>query len=122
MLDDAAGVLGGLQLEDVRPAKDFDFPTAGTTTATFTSFAGLTLTVDLVDKDGASWARFTGRGQRRRRKAGCRSHPKLSPWIYALSSDKAKTLRDKLVDLVEAHQAVLNARPNWPAARHGAAG
>ncbi len=101
VLDDAAGVLGGLQLEDVRPAKDFDLSATGATTATFTSFGGLTLSVVLADKDGVSWARFTAAGTGDAEKQAADLNARLSPWIYALSSDKAKTLRDKLDDLAE---------------------
>ena len=105
VLDDSAGVLGGLQLEDVRPAKDFDFPQSGVTRAKFVSFAGLTVGVELADKDGASWARFTASGTGDAEKQAADLNARLSPWIYALSSFKAKTLRDKLDDLVEAPKA-----------------
>jgi hypothetical protein len=105
VLDDTAGVLGALQLDDVRPAKDFEFPKDGVTKAQFISFAGLTMAVELADKDGASWVRFSASGSGDAEKQAADLNAALSPWIYALSSSKAKTLRDKLDDLVEAAKA-----------------
>ena len=101
VLDDAAGTLAGLQLDDVRPAKDFDFPKDSVTKAQFVSFGGLTIAVELADKDGVSWARFAASGSGDAEKRASDLNAKLAPWVYALSSDKAKTLRDKLDDLVE---------------------
>jgi hypothetical protein len=102
VLDDAAGTLAGLQLDDVRPAKDFDFPKDGVSKAQFVSFGGLTIAVELADKDGVSWARFTATGSGDAEKQATDLNTALAPWVYALSSAKAKTLRDKLDDLVEA--------------------
>jgi hypothetical protein len=102
VLDDAAGTLAGLQLDDVRPAKDFDFPKDGVSKAQFTSFGGLTIAVELADKNGVSWARFTASGSGDAEKQAADLNTALAQWVYALSSAKAKTLRDKLDDLVEA--------------------
>lgn len=105
VLDDVAGVLGALQLDDVRPAKDFDFPKDGVAKARFVGFDGLTIAIDLADKDGVSWARFTASGGGEAEKRATELNATLSPWIYALSNAKTKTLRDKLDDLVEAPKA-----------------
>ena len=105
VLDDAAGALGALQLDDVRPAKDFEFPKDGVSTARFTTFNKLTMTVEVADKDGVSWARFKADGTGDAEKPAADMNATLSPWIYALSSSKAKTLRDKLDDLLEAPKA-----------------
>ncbi len=102
VLDDAAGVLGGLTLDDVRPAKDFTFPSDGVSKAQFTAFSGLVVSVDLVDKDGLSFARITATGSGDGQKPATDLAAQTSPWIYVLSSAKAKTLRDKLDDLTEA--------------------
>jgi hypothetical protein len=102
VLDDAAGPLGALQLDDVRPAKDFDFPKGGVAKAQFVSFTGLTIAVELADKDGVSWARFVASGGGDAEKQAADLNATLAPWVYALSSAKAKTLRDKIDDLVEA--------------------
>lgn len=105
VLDDAAGALAGLQLDDVRSAKDFDFPKDGVTHASFVAFSGLTIAIDLADKDGVTWARFTASGSGDAQKQASDLSTGFAPWIYALSSSKAKTLRDKLDDLVEAPKA-----------------
>ena len=105
ILDDAAGTLGGLQLDDVAAAKDFAFPTTGVSHAQFVTFTGMTVAVDLADKDGKSWAKFTVTGSGDAAKDAGDLNTKLAPWVYALPSDKAKTLRDKIDDLVEAPKA-----------------
>lgn len=105
ILDDEAGTLAGLKLDDVSPAKGFEFPTTGVTHAQFVAFNGMTIAVDLADKDGKSWAKFTATGSGDGAKPAADLNTKLSPWIYALSGDKAKNLRDKLDDLVEAPKA-----------------
>jgi hypothetical protein len=105
ILDDAAGTLGGLQLDDVAPAKDFAFPASGVSHAQFIAFNGETIAIDLADKDGKSWAKITATGTGDGAKAATDLNTKVAPWIYALPSDKAKTLRDKLDDLVEAPKA-----------------
>ena len=105
ILDDAAGTLGKLQLDDVQPAKDFAFPTSGVSHAQFVAFNGETIAIDLADKDGKSWAKITATGTGDGQKAATDLNTKASPWIYALPSDKAKTLRDKIDDLVEAPKA-----------------
>jgi hypothetical protein len=48
--------LGFLSFEDVAPAKEIDFD--GAIRAHFKTFDGLTITVDVVEKAGKSWARF----------------------------------------------------------------
>lgn len=105
ILDDTAGALAGLDLEDVRPAKGFDFPKEGVTEDRFVSFSGLTIAVDLAEKDGKSWARFTATGDGAAAKQAADLNAKVSPWVYALSSSEAQTLRDKIGDLVESAKA-----------------
>jgi hypothetical protein len=105
ILDDAAGTLGKLQLEDVAPAKDFAFPASGVSHAQFVAFNGETITLDLADKDGKSWAKISATGAGDGAKEAADLNTRVAPWIYALPSDKAKTLREKLDDLVEAPKA-----------------
>lgn len=105
VLDDEAGTLATLTLDDVAPAKDFAFPTSGVSHAQFTAFNGETVTVDLADKDGKSWAKFTVAGSGDSAKAATDLNARVAPWIYALSADKAKNLRDKVDDLVETPKA-----------------
>jgi hypothetical protein len=105
ILDDAAGTLAALQLDDVAPAKAFAFPTTGVSHAQFVAFNGLSIAIDLADKDGKSWAKFTASGSGDGAKQATDLNTRLAAWVYALPGDKAKTLRDKLDDLVEAPKA-----------------
>lgn len=105
ILNDTAGALAGLDLKDVRPAKGFGFPRDGVTKDRFVSFSGLTVAVDLADKDGKSWARFTASADSAAAKRAADLNAKLSPWVYALSNSTAQTLRDKLGDLIESAKA-----------------
>jgi hypothetical protein len=105
VLDDAAGVLGGLQLDDVRPAKEFDFPKDAVSHDQFVAFNGLSIAVDVVDKDGKIWARFTASGSGDAQKQADELNAKLSPWVFALPELKGKTLKDKFDDLVETPKA-----------------
>ena len=91
VLDDEAGTLGALSLDDVAPVKDFAFLTSGVTHAQFVTFAGETVAVDFVDKDGKSWAKFTASGSGDGAKAATDLNAKVAPWIsHAISADKAK--------------------------------
>jgi hypothetical protein len=105
ILDDAADTLSKLQLVDVQPAKDFAFPTSGVSHAQFVAFNGETIAIDLADKDGKSWAKITASGTGDGQKAATDLNTNVASWIYALPSDKAKPLRDKMDDLVEAPKA-----------------
>jgi Domain of unknown function (DUF4340) len=105
ILDDAADTLSKLQLVDVQPAKDFAFPASGVSHAQFVAFNGEAIAIDLADKDGKSWAKITASGTGDGQKAATDLNTKVASWIYALPSDKAKMLRDKMDDLVEAPKA-----------------
>ena len=99
-LDDPAGALGALELNDVRPAKDFDFPKEGVATARYTSFAGLTVTLSEAKKDGVDWVRLAAAGEGDAKAKADELNGKFSPWVYAIPSFKAKALTTKLADLL----------------------
>ena len=105
ILDDAADTLSKLQLVDVQPAKDFAFPASGVSHAQFVAFNGEAIAIDLADKDEKSWAKITASGTGDGQKAATDLNTNVASWIYALPSDKAKMLRDKMDDLVEAPKA-----------------
>ncbi len=104
-LDDPAGALGGLELSDVRPAKDFDFPQQGAAEARFESFDGLVVTVSLADKDGAHWARIVASGSGDAASRAAALNEKFAPWVFGLPDYKAKALETKLDDVVETPKA-----------------
>jgi hypothetical protein len=100
-LDAPAGALGGLELADVKAAKDFEFPKTGVAEARYDSFDGLTITISLVQKDGKDWARIAASGTGDAEKQAANLNARFSPWVYALESYKAKMLQTKLDDVVE---------------------
>jgi hypothetical protein len=101
-LDEPAGALGGLELADVKPAKDIEMPKEGVATARYETLDGLVVTATLVDKDGTQWARFAASGTGDAAKRAADLQAKLDPWIFALPAYKAKQLETKLDDLLEA--------------------
>ena len=102
MLDAPAGALAGLELTDVRQAADFAFPKDGVAQARYESFDGLVLTVALTQKDGTDWVRIAASGTGDAEKHAAELNAKLQPWIFAVSSYKAKTLQTKLADVIAA--------------------
>jgi hypothetical protein len=102
VLDQPAQALAALELADVRKAEDMPFPAEGVSHARYTTFDGLTLDIDLLDKDGKHWARFKAEGTGDAEKTASELNDKLSPWVYALLDYKAKLLTTKLADLTAA--------------------
>jgi hypothetical protein len=100
-LDDPAGALTSLDLTDVQSAKTADLPKDGVTHAEFTSFDGLTVTVDLVDKNGASWARLAAGGTGAAATRAADLNARWSEWVYAIPSYQAGLLKTKLAALLE---------------------
>jgi hypothetical protein len=100
-LDEPAGALAGLELNDVRPAADFGFPKDGLATARFTDFDGLTVTLSLTQKDGIDWAVIAASGEGAAAAHATELNAKLTPWVFALATYKAKALTTKLADLLE---------------------
>jgi hypothetical protein len=100
-LDDPAGALAGLELSDVEPAKDAAFPPGVTASARYETFDGLVITIALVNKDGAEWARIEAAGTGAAQARAADLTAKLSPWVFGLPDYKTKLLRTKLDDLLE---------------------
>ena len=101
-LDEPAGALAGLELSDVRPAKDVAIPKDGIVQARFETLDGMVITVVLFNKDGADWARIdaSGTGDAATRAAALEA--KLQPWLFGLPTYKTKLLQTKLDDVLEA--------------------
>jgi Domain of unknown function (DUF4340) len=102
ILDQPAQALASLELADVHKAQDMPFPTEGVSHARYTTFDGLTIDIDLFDKDDKHWARFKAEGTGDAEKTAAELNDKLSPWVYALVEYKAKLLTTKLADLTAA--------------------
>ncbi len=89
-----------LQLSDVKPEADFAWSKTGESRARFTFFDGLVVTVELVDVDKTSWARFTVSGSSDAAARARELNARLAPWVYALPAYKAKLLKTRLADLL----------------------
>jgi len=100
-LNEPAGALAGLELSDVRPAKDVALPTTGVAQARFEAFDGLVVTVVMFNRDGADWARIDASGTGDAEKRAAALEAKLQPWLFGLPAYKTKLLQTKLDDVVE---------------------
>jgi hypothetical protein len=102
VLVEPAGALANLELTDVRPAKDFDFPATGAATARYTTFDGLEVAVDLVEKDNTSWLRLKASGSGEAEAKAKEINARAEGWVYAVAPYKANALKTKLADVLEA--------------------
>jgi Domain of unknown function (DUF4340) len=101
-IDGPARALADLELADVHAATDTPFPTEGVSHAVYTTFDGLTLSIDLYEKDGKHWAHFKADGTGDAEKTATELNDRLSPWVFGLLDYKAKLLTTKLADLTAA--------------------
>jgi hypothetical protein len=99
-LDAVAGALASLQLSDVKQDSDFAWPKTGASRARFTFFNGLVVTVELVDLDKTSWARFTDTGSGDASAQAQELNARCASWVYALPAFKANLLKTRPADLL----------------------
>lgn len=102
-----ASALEWVNLEDVAPLASIDFESGAGPTSVFTTFDGLTVTVNTKDQDGKSWARFAVACAETAEEAvkteAQQLQKKLADWAYQISSysrsnfgkKKAEVLKDK---------------------------
>ncbi|HEX3664838.1 MAG TPA: DUF4340 domain-containing protein [Rhizomicrobium sp.] len=103
--DSVAGAISGLTLEDVQPAKNFDFSDAGHVSRLVThTFDGLTVTVNCIQKGNDYWATVSAEGaadkpnaQKQARAIDGRS----SGWAYKLPSYKGRQFMTTLESLLK---------------------
>jgi uncharacterized protein DUF4340 len=97
-----AGVLTGLELDDVKPATELRPPSSGVTTAEFATSDGLSLTLRLFGSGKADWVAVSaaGAGDAALKEAAM-LNGKLARWVYAIPGARAKLIRTRLGDLVE---------------------
>jgi hypothetical protein len=97
-----AGVLTGLELDDVKPATELRPPPSAVTTAEFATSDGLTVTLRLFGSGKADWVAVSAAaGGDAAGKEAATLNGKLARWVYAIPGARAKLLRTKLGDLVE---------------------
>jgi Domain of unknown function (DUF4340) len=100
-LSEPAMALETLDLEDVRPALKLPIPDKGVVAASYTTFDGLTLDLKLFQYDNNNWIRVTATGSGKTAAEAKKIDDRVSRWIYAIPSYKAKMMETKLADLLE---------------------
>jgi Domain of unknown function (DUF4340) len=98
-----ATVLQGFDLTDARAASEAAFPKDGLGTATYTTFDGLAVKVELAKLGDTDWIRLsaTGSGDDKVKTEAETLNKRWSPWVYGIAPYKAGALRTKLDDLLE---------------------
>ncbi len=97
-----AGILDGLQLSDVRPLAEVQFPAEGLSRAEWTTFDGLAITAETFEKDGTNWVRLKASGSDKAGDEAAEITAKTARWAYAVYPYKTNAMKTKLADLVEA--------------------
>ncbi len=101
VLSEPAMALETLDLDDVRPAAKLAVPDKGVTTASYTTFDGLTVAVKLFPHDNKSWVAVAAAGSGKAVDEAKKLDGRVSRWVYAIPSYKAKMMQTKLADLLE---------------------
>ena len=96
-----AGILDGLELSDVRPLTEVQFPTDGLSRAEWVAFDGLTITAETFEKDGTNWVRLKASGSDKATDEAAEVTAKTASWAYAIYPYKTNAMKTKLADLVE---------------------
>jgi hypothetical protein len=105
-LAEPAGVLDGLELSDVRPAAEQQFPSDGVAHVEWKTFDGLDIIGETFEKDGTNWVRLkaSGTGDAAVKEADA-FNAKLTPWVYGVYPYKTNAMKTKLTDLIEPPKA-----------------
>jgi Domain of unknown function (DUF4340) len=100
-LGEPAMALETLDLDDVQPAAKLPVPGKGITTASYTTFDGLTVQLKLFEHENKSWIAVAATGAGKSAAEAKRLEAQVSPWVYAIPSYKAKMIETKRADLLE---------------------
>lgn len=100
-LDEPAGALASLELADVEPAALFAFPEKGIAQARFTTFDGLTVTLDIALQGKTSWVRISAAGAGAAAARANAINAKTKGWLFAFPDYKTDLLRTTLAGLIE---------------------
>jgi hypothetical protein len=106
--DALASVLADFSFDDIKPATAFDFTTASR--MSLTTFDGLTVTIDIVQKDGANWVRLlaiAAPGKPPAAREALAINARAAGWAFKLPVYRAAAFAPALETLL---------RPNGPAA------
>jgi hypothetical protein len=97
-----ASVLEALDLDDVEPAAKMPMPATGVTTASLTTFDGLTIDLKLFQHDKKDWIAVSASGTGKTAAEAKQIAAKVTGWSYEIPSYKANLLTLKLADLLAA--------------------
>ncbi len=100
-LGEPAMALEALNLEDVAPAAKLPVPDKGVTTASYTTFNGLTVNARLFQHDSKSWIALAATGSGKADTEAKKVNGQVSRWAYAIPGYKAKMMETKIADLLE---------------------
>jgi hypothetical protein len=100
-LGEPAMALEALDLEDVVPAAKLPVPEKGVTTASYTTFDGLTINLKLFTQDNKSWIAVAATGSGKAEVEAKKLNGQVSHWAYAIPGYKAKMMDTKTADLLE---------------------
>ncbi len=99
-LAEPAMALETLDLDDVAAAKKLPPPATGVTTATYTTFDGLSVAVKLFEHDHKDWIVLAATGAGKAADEAKKINDRVAPWAYQIPSYKAKMIATKLADLL----------------------
>lgn len=116
-VNDVAGVLDGISMEDVQAATAIVFPASGANQAEFRTFDGMVVRVTLAEDKGATWGRFEVVTEPWRKTEGDKTvmveptddvkkeaqdlNNRLRNYVFKLNDYTAKKLVTRLGDLTE---------------------
>ena len=98
-----ATALQSFDLIDVKAASEAAFPKDGLATATYTTFDGLGVKVELSKVGETNWIRLsaTSTGDDKIKTEADTLNQRWSPWVYGIAPYKATAISTKLEDLLE---------------------
>jgi hypothetical protein len=95
-----AQALETLDLTDVTPAAKMPLPKKGVTTASYTTFDGLTVGLKLFEDNKKDWVAVSATGTGKAAAEAKKIEARASPWRYQIPQFKAQMLQTKLADLL----------------------
>ena len=96
-----AAALETLDLDDVKPAGELPVPDKDVSTASFTTFDGLTVDLRLMERDKSNWIAISASGSGPGEAEAKKIDDKVAHWTYGIPGYKANLLKTKLADLIE---------------------
>lgn len=99
--DELVGALASLEFADVEPAAKFAFPERGVAHARFTTFDGLTVTLDIAQQGKTSWVRIGADGAGSAAARAREIDAKTKGWIFAFSDYETGLFKTTLTGLIE---------------------